>query len=135
MQYLNPVVGVAAVVRDAEGRVLLVRKARNGMWSFPSGYVEWDEDIREAAVREMREEVALDVTAGDVIAVHSNFHDRAKQTVGVWLWATITGGAVRPDLREITTAAWFDPATPPSPTYPTDALVLAQLAGARRGRS
>jgi ADP-ribose pyrophosphatase YjhB (NUDIX family) len=77
----------------------------------------------------MREEVGLDATVGELIAVHSNFHDRDKQTVGVWFAATVTDGETRPDQLEITTAEWFDPADPPSPTYPTDALVLAQLAG------
>ena len=47
----NPAVGVAIVVLDDEGRLLLARRARTyaGEWCIPCGYVEWDEDVRVAA--------------------------------------------------------------------------------------
>lgn len=110
-------------------RVLLGRRARGpyaGQWCFPCGYVEWDEDIRVAARREMIEETGLIVEIGDVCAVHSNFHDRAKQTVGVWFWGTITGGTLcaGDDLDQV---AYHSVTAPPMLAFPTDALVLQML--------
>lgn len=126
--YRSPAVGVAVVIASAD-RVLLGRRARGpyaGQWCFPCGYVEWDEDIRVAARREMIEETGLIVEIGDVCAVHSNFHDRAKQTVGVWFWGTITGGTLcaGDDLDQV---AYHSVTAPPMLAFPTDALVLQML--------
>lgn len=130
--FRNPVVGVAVVLTDGD-RVLLGRRRRGpyaGRWCIPCGYVEWDEDVRAAARREMREETGLDVEVGAVCAVHSNFHDRARQTVGIWFWGRICGGALCPgdDLDRI---EYFAVEHPPALAFPTDAQVLAAI---RNGR-
>src|SRR4030042_2075869 len=59
--YLNPAVGVAVVVRRGE-EILWGRRAGGlyqGAWCLPCGYVEWGEEVREAAAREFREETGL----------------------------------------------------------------------------
>lgn len=126
--YRNPAVGVAVVIAS-EDRVLVGRRARGpyaGQWCIPCGYVEWDEDIRAAARREMAEETGLVVAIGAVCAVHSNFHDPTKQTVGVWFWGEIVGGALRAgdDLDQV---EYHPIAAPPRLAFPTDALVFALL--------
>ncbi|MFJ8752143.1 methyltransferase, FxLD system [Streptomyces sp. NPDC102441] len=52
------VVGAAAVVTDASGRVLLGRSTR-GMWELPGGRIEKGESAQRAAVRELAEETGL----------------------------------------------------------------------------
>lgn len=132
IRYRNPAVGVAAVVRDPQGRVLLGRRAHGeyaGHWCIPCGYVEWDEDIRIAAIRECEEETGLQIELGAVVAVHSNFHNRDKQTVGVWFSAKVNGGDLHPADGEFTELGWFHPGQPPVPlAFPTDLLVLEKLA-------
>lgn len=52
----------AAIVRD--GKVLIVRRARDpgkGFHTLPGGAVEAGESLQQAVVREVREEVALDI--------------------------------------------------------------------------
>ena len=59
----QPVVGVGVVVVNC-GSLLLVRRGAEpalGKWSFPGGAVELGEAVRDAAVREAREECGLDV--------------------------------------------------------------------------
>jgi 8-oxo-dGTP diphosphatase len=59
----QPVVGVWVVIMDC-GRLVLVRRGAEpalGKWSFPGGAVELGEAVRDAAVREAREECGLDV--------------------------------------------------------------------------
>lgn len=57
---------VSVVVQRPDGRVLIVqrsphRRVMPGKWSVISGYIEEGESVSQAATREVREEVALEV--------------------------------------------------------------------------
>jgi ADP-ribose pyrophosphatase YjhB (NUDIX family) len=125
----NPAVGVAVVVLDDDGRLLLARRARSyaGEWCIPCGYVEWDEDVRHAAVRELEEETGLSVELGDVLTVHSNFHDPDQHTVGIWFRGRVVGGSLLAgdDVDQV----GYHPldALPGRLAFPTDELVVEQL--------
>lgn len=157
VQYRNPVAGVAAVIYEDEvsallgeerirdgtgraggpptgGRVLLARRVttHRGLYCLPCGYVEFDEEIREAIRRETEEETGLLIAPGDVIAVHSNFHDPDRQSVGIWFLAHPVGGDLRPG-DDVDALIFASPAEPGVPlAFPTDALVLTELARRRR---
>lgn len=63
----QPVIGVGAVILD-EGKILLVRRGVDpgkGKWSIPGGAVDLGEKVREATVREAKEESGLDVEIFD----------------------------------------------------------------------
>ena len=134
VRYRNPIVGVAVIVRDEGGRVLLGRRAKGeyaGLWCVPCGYVEWEEDVREAAAREFREETGLHVEVGKVVTVHSNFHNVRQHTVGIWFEGTVTGGRLHTADNELDALEYFGASEPPELAFPTDALVLRALAGPR----
>jgi ADP-ribose pyrophosphatase YjhB (NUDIX family) len=66
-----PLVGVGAVIVEAD-RVLLVKRAHppiQGQWSIPGGVLEVGEMVREAAIREAREETGLIVEPGELLGV------------------------------------------------------------------
>ena len=133
--FRNPAVGVAVVLLDADGRVLMGRRSAGGNvgeWCIPCGYVEWGEDIRDAARREFREETGIDVEIGEVCAVHSNFPNAASLSVGVWFYAKRIGG--QPNASDdLDLVKWFPPSDPPEPlAFPTDRLVLEQLANGQQ---
>ncbi len=122
------------VVRDERGRILLGRRghgSKANLWCIPCGRLEWDEDVRRGAERELMEETGLAARAGSVIAVHSNFHEPERQTVGIWFAAEDVSGTPRCADGELIELGYFDPARPPELAFPTDALVLAGLAEER----
>ena len=65
-------VGCSAMVLDAEGRMLLVRRADNGRFAVPGGYMEAGESVSEACAREVKEETGLDVEVKELIAIYSS---------------------------------------------------------------
>jgi 8-oxo-dGTP diphosphatase len=135
IHWQNPGVGAAAVVRDRQGGVLLVRRApgasRAGYWSIPAGFVDYGEEVRAAAARELAEETGLVAEIGEVLQVASNFHDPAKLTVGVWFAARVVGGKLRAgdDAAEV---SFFPLDALPPLAFDTDAALLSRLAGARQ---
>lgn len=59
----------AVVIRDGDGRVLLVEPTYKPRWELPGGAVEPDESPYLAAARELREELGLDLAVGRLLSV------------------------------------------------------------------
>src|SRR5579859_5860071 len=102
-------VGVAALIRDEYGRVLLVRRtySREEPWAFPGGWLEGhDEGIECGLERELLEETSLRVRVGAVKAV-----ERAGFAV-VLLMDTelLDPPAAFRASAEISELAWVEPA-------------------------
>ncbi len=101
----------AAVIRDSAGRVLLVRHSYGELnWEVPGGAGELGESAAEAAVREVREETGLQVTAERLSGVY--FERATLCHHFVFVCRASTAGEARPSSPEITDVRW----------YPRDAL-------------
>jgi 8-oxo-dGTP pyrophosphatase MutT (NUDIX family) len=66
------VVAVSVFVRDDRGRVLLIQRTDNGLWSLPSGGQEIGESVAQTAVRETREETGISVEVIGLVGVYSD---------------------------------------------------------------
>lgn len=133
--YRNPTVGVAVVLIESDHLLLVKRNGSySGKWCIPCGHVEWNEDIRKAAIREFKEETGLQVTVGPVLTALSNFHDPAHQTAGIWFWGMRTGGVLNPGT-DASDAEFFPlSGIPQDMAFPTDVLVCNALKkGVRSG--
>jgi mutator protein MutT len=67
----RPIIGVAAVIIETD-RVVLVRRGSPpayGEWSLPGGAVELGETVEKAVVREVSEEIGLEVEVLELVAV------------------------------------------------------------------
>ena len=96
------------LVRD--GQVLTVRKAGSARFMLPGGKIDAGESPRQAAVREVMEEVGVDVSAhGEPLG---RFHDVAANEPDAWVDATVfvahldAGHAPSP-LAEIAEQRWL----------------------------
>jgi 8-oxo-dGTP diphosphatase len=123
VHFRDPGVGAAVLLQDDTGRVLLVKRGegstRPGMWCVPCGYVDYGEEVRDAAAREVWEETGLEVAVGEPIFVQSNFHDPEKLTVGIWFYGRVVGGHLAPG-DDAVDAGWFEPESLPALAFETD---------------
>ena len=69
---------VACALVDIDGRVLVVKrppgKPMAGLWEFPGGKVEKGERPEQALIRELKEEISIDVTANCLAPLTFNSH-------------------------------------------------------------
>jgi len=134
--YLPPKV-VAGTLPIRDGRVLLTRRAiepSKGLWTFPGGYVDWGEDVREGARRETLEEVGLAVRLEELLGLYS--YRGSPVVVAVFLAAVPDGAEPVPCATEVLEAAYFGLAEIPwqSLAFPSTRDALQDWAG-RLGRS
>lgn len=68
--YLNASASTVAVIRDAEGRLLVVRRAKEparGTLDLPGGFVDPGETLTEGCLREVREELGIEGHIGPLL--------------------------------------------------------------------
>ena len=68
----TPLIGADAATFDAEGRLLVARRADTGLWCIPGGATEVGESASAAAEREAWEETGLRVRATRLLALYDN---------------------------------------------------------------
>ena len=110
----NYTVGAICVVIRPDGRMLLVRQSYRNGWSVPGGLVQRRESPRDAARRELREEVGLDLDVAPSSQAEAN-PDLQSVTfvhrVDVTAEQAATASPVSPEIVELT---WAEPeALPP----------------------
>ena len=97
----------AAIIEN--GRILLVCE-RNGKWSMPGGWCDYDLSPAENTVKEVREEAGLDVVVDRLIAVQDrekhNEPAYAYKIVKIFFLCRAVGGAFSPNL-ETSDSRWF----------------------------
>jgi ADP-ribose pyrophosphatase YjhB (NUDIX family) len=95
-------VAVSAFIQDDEGRILMIRRTDNDLYSIPGGQLELGETLAEAAVREVREETGIECEVTGVVGLYSDpkhviaYDDgEVRQEFSICFSARSTGGAPR----------------------------------------
>ncbi len=110
----SPIEVVAALIRDPDGKILLVRKRGTAVFMQPGGKRDAGEDDDAALAREIDEELGCRVVAGssrrlgEFICAAANEPGRDVKAV---VYAVEITGAIRP-AAEIDEIVWVDPARP-----------------------
>ncbi len=132
------VVPAAYVIVRRGDEVLLLLRANtgymDGRWAVPAGHVEHGESAVAAAVRELKEEVGLDVDAADLVPVTAMHRtggngDPIDERVDFFFMASKWTG--EPRLLEPEKAAgldWYPLDKLPDPLVPHEARVLGAVA-------
>jgi 8-oxo-dGTP pyrophosphatase MutT (NUDIX family) len=124
--------GVKVVLRRPGGDVLFVRHTYGRQhWELPGGMLRRHEPPQDAARREAREELGVDVPWRP-LGVAEIGGDAKTTTLHVFVADVRDGGGVRVAPAEIAEARWAPPAAPPEPAGRDLAHVLALLDGTRR---
>ncbi len=110
----SPIRTVAAVIRDAAGRVLLVRKRGSTIFIQPGGKPEPGEAPLDTLARELAEEIGVRPVPGTIVPL-GEFEDEAVHEAGLRVRATVYACAIDREPvagAEIEELAWVDPTNP-----------------------
>ena len=99
--YVNPRLVVSTLPVTDDGRLVLLRRGiepAHGTWAQPGGFLEVDETVHQAAVRETLEETGLVVHPGEIVGLYS----RLEAAVVVLVFeASIVGGEAAPTAEAL----------------------------------
>lgn len=102
-----------------EDKILLVQE-NDGRWSLPGGWVDVDVSVKENAVKEVKEEAGLDVSADLIIAIQDrdkhNLPRYAHKVCKVFVLCSILGGAFTPNNETVASDYFALDALPPLST-------------------
>jgi A/G-specific adenine glycosylase len=127
----------AAVTARADGRVLVAQRnvddMLGGLWEFPGGKREDGETLPECLVREMREELGVEVTVGEQLAVVRHAYTHFRITLHAFHCRLVDG---EPRCLDCAAFRWVTPAEldglPMSVVDRRIALALSEWVNARR---
>ncbi len=99
--YVNPRLVVTTIPVTDDGKVVLLRRGIEpgyGSWAQPGGFLEVDETVTEAAVRETLEETGLIVVPGEIVGLYSRLE---AAVVVIAFEARIVAGEARPTVEAL----------------------------------
>ncbi len=132
--YVTPKVGVAAIVGDDEGRMLLVQRSDSGIWLYPTGWADIGYSASEVAVKEVREETGIECEVVRLVGLLDGLR-LGFTRVPMYLLqfhCRAVGGELKPHPLECRDVGWFAEGALPWPTVGFE-LWGAQAFAAIRG--
>ena len=104
----------AAAVVENDGRLLFVRRGLTpgqGKWTIPGGFVDFDEDPRQAVVREVLEETGYRVAVVRLLdVIHGQEHERGASLLIAYHARLLDDAPIgEADKAEVTDVAFFPP--------------------------
>lgn len=110
--YVNPRLVVTTIPVNDAGEVVLLRRGiepGRGWWAQPGGFLEVDETVSEAAVRETLEETGLIVQPGEIVGLYTRLE---AAVVVIAFEARIVGGEYRLNREALEIRAFAPEAIP-----------------------
>jgi len=107
--YITPLAVADAAVIDPDGKVLLIRRADNGLWALPGGACDTGETPAEAAAREVWEESGYQVEITRLLGVFDSrlIGTRSSRHLYQLLFAAVPVAGTAKTSSETTEVGWF----------------------------
>lgn len=109
-QQLTKEIHVVGAAIKKDNKILAVQRSEqmtpSKLWEFPGGKIEKGETKEEALIREIKEELTLDIGHLDFVTTASYDYSFGRVTLSVFT-ADILGGEIR--LNEHADMKWLDP--------------------------
>lgn len=114
--FTNSAAAVAIIIENAQGEIMLTRRARDpwkGMLDLPGGFVDPGESVEEAAHREIREELGLEIENLRYFASSANkyvFSNYLIETSDICFTCTAASplSLIKP-MDDVSEILWFAP--------------------------
>jgi len=115
--YVTPKVAVGAVVGNERGEILLVQRADNNVWLYPTGWADVGYSASEVAVKEVFEETGMEVEPVRLIAVLDGLRLGFTQVplYSLVFHCRVLGGELRRHPLECVDVGWFAEDSLPTP--------------------
>lgn len=109
---VRPVIGVGAVILNTDNEILLLLRKKHpeaNKWSIPGGKLDTFELLQDAVIREVKEEVNLDVTVDEMLCTAETIDvNRQEHWISIIYVATIQAGTpVNMEPDKIEAVEWF----------------------------
>lgn len=107
----NGIILVASVSIFNEAEVLIIKENKPTAvekWNFPSGRIEYGEDILYSACREVKEETGLDVKLIGTTGVYNFISSTNNQVILFHFIGEVTGGSINLEEDEISDSKWIE---------------------------
>lgn len=123
-------VGVGVILWQDKKVLLGKRLSEHGRneWSFPGGHVEFGEAPEQAAIREVKEETALEVAQLSKFSFTSDVHDNGKHYITLFFIAKAwSGDMINLEPGKCSEWRWFDPKKLPEPLFKPIISLLSEV--------
>ncbi len=113
--YMTPLTVVDTAVIDPEGKVLLIRRADNGLWAMPGGACDTGETPAQSAAREVWEESGYQVEITRLLGLFDSRHSGTRSSRHLYhiLFAGVPVAGEARISNETTEVGWFSWETVP----------------------
>lgn len=106
---MNNIKVICGALVFRKDKFVLVKEAQKqvyGKWNYPAGHLDFEENILEAAIREVKEETGLDVELEGLLGIYQT-HEEGNNAVIFIFKAIVIRGNLKYAKGELLDAKWF----------------------------